>query len=105
MAAKYKPGSVTENGEYQQGGFLRVKRGGWANNTETSTGRGCLYLPLLPLLGEDVANQRILQNVLFDQVVPQAADGEGEVILCPATIIPYVKRITPLPHRPKHSSQ
>lgn len=49
-----------------------------------STCSGDADLTLLPLLGEDVTDQSLLEDFLFDQEVPQPSSGEGEVVLCPA---------------------
>lgn len=40
-------------------------------------------LTLLPLLSEDVADQRLLENFLFDQEMPETPCWEGEMVLCP----------------------
>lgn len=51
-------------------------------------------LTLLPLLGEDVSDQSLLENLLFDQEVPQASSWEGEVVLCPAAVGERVRHST-----------
>lgn len=41
-------------------------------------------LTLLSLLGKNVADQCLLENVLFDQKMPKPSGWEGLVVLCPA---------------------
>lgn len=40
-------------------------------------------LALLPFLCEDVTDQRLLKNFLFDQEMPQTSGWKGLVVLCP----------------------
>lgn len=41
-------------------------------------------LTLLSLLGKNVTDQSLLENVLFDQKMPKTSGWEGLVVLCPA---------------------
>lgn len=46
--------------------------------------RHCITdLTLLPFLGEDVTDQNLLKNFLFDEEMPKTAGREGQVVLCP----------------------
>lgn len=41
-------------------------------------------LTLLSLLSENVTDQSLLEDVLFDQKMPKTSGWEGLVVLCPA---------------------
>lgn len=43
----------------------------------------CADLALLPFLCEDVTDQCLLKNFLFDQEMPQTSCWKGLVVLCP----------------------
>lgn len=64
---------VTLPTEYQ-----RVKK-------QANINRACATdLTLLSLLGKNVADQSLLESVLFDQEMPKTSGWEGLVVLCPA---------------------
>lgn len=41
------------------------------------------HLTLLPFLSEDVTDQSLLKNFLFDQEVPKTSSWKGLMVLCP----------------------
>lgn len=52
---------------------------------QANINRACATdLTLLSLLGKNVADQSLLENVLFDQEMPKTSGWEGLVVLCPA---------------------
>lgn len=57
--------------------------GGTAQTKLATLGSTSPYLTLLPFPGEDVANNSLLENFLFDQEVPQTPFWERLVVFGP----------------------